>query len=60
MLAAVFQSEDVADEVECADLAAAIGEQLVASHRTRLDLVNVFGRFFFAVDLSFSFVREFV
>ena len=39
---AVLQAKDIADEVECADLAAAIGEQLVAPHRAFDHLVDIF------------------
>ena len=33
-------------------------EQLVAAYRTRLDLVHLFGEFFFAINLSAFFAGE--
>ena len=60
MLASVFQSEDVADEVKRADLAAAVRKQFVASHRADLDLIDVVRRLLFAVDFGALLVGEFV
>jgi hypothetical protein len=60
MFASVLQSEDVAGEVKRADLATAVRKQLVASHRARLDLIDVVRRLLFAVDFGSLFVSKFV
>jgi hypothetical protein len=44
--------------MEGADLAAAVGEQLVAAHRAGDDLVDIFGRLVLAVDLLVLAVGE--
>jgi hypothetical protein len=51
MRLAVLQPKYIAGQVKRADLAAAIGEQLVTSYRPLCDLINVFGRLLLAVDL---------
>jgi hypothetical protein len=60
VLAAIFQPEDVADQVERADLAPSVRKQFVASHRTSLDLIDIIRRLPFAVDLGPFSVRKFV
>jgi hypothetical protein len=50
---------NITDQVEGADLAAAIREEFVAANRTLNDLVNVVGRLGLAVNLSTSVVSEF-
>lgn len=45
--------KNITGEVECADLATSVGEQLVAAYRTRLDLMHLFGEFFFAINSAF-------
>jgi hypothetical protein len=60
MFVSVFQSENVAGEVERADLATAVRKQLVASHCTNLDLIDVVRGFLFAVDFSPLLVGKFV
>src|SRR5258708_5158284 len=44
VLASVLKPKDVAREVKGADLATSVRKQLVASHRTNLDLIDVFRR----------------
>src|SRR6516165_5585857 len=58
MSRAVLQAEDVADEVECADLAAAVREQLVTAHRAFHDLIHIFRGLCFAEDFSAAVVFE--
>ena len=53
-----FEAEDVAGQVECADLTPSVGEQLVAANRARNHLVNVFRRFILAVDFLILPVGE--
>ena len=55
----VLQPENVAGQVESADLAAAIGEELVAANRTVDDLVDVVGRLRLSVNLGTPVVFEF-
>ena len=58
MCGTVFEAKDIANQVEGADLAAAVGQELVAPNRTLHDLVDVVGRLGLAVDLSASIVLE--
>jgi len=60
VLAAVFQSKDIRGEVKGPDLATAVRKQLVASHRTNLDLIDVIRRLLFALDFGPFFVGKFV
>src|SRR3954447_501323 len=59
MNAAVFETEDVPSQMESADLASPVGQQLVASNRTVHDLVDVVRRLRFPVNLGASIVPEF-
>jgi hypothetical protein len=56
---AVLETEDVADKMESADLATAVGEQLVTPHGAFDDLIYVFRWLGFAKDLSASAISEF-
>ena len=53
-----FEAEHVAGKVEGADLAAAVGEKLVAAHGAGDDLIDVLGRLVLAIDLLFLAVGE--
>ena len=55
----VLQPENVASQVERADLAAAIGEELVGANRTARDLVDIVGRLRLSEDLGAFVVFEF-
>ena len=59
VLGTVFQTKNVAGQMEGADLAAAVGKELVAANRAFNDLVDVFGRLGLAVDFGTSVVFEF-
>ena len=54
----VLQPENVAGQVERADLAAAVGEELVAANRTVRDLVDIVGRLRLSEDLGALVVFE--
>ncbi|MHC2929281.1 hypothetical protein ACVJA9_004078 [Bradyrhizobium diazoefficiens] len=54
-----FEAEHVAGKMEGADLAAAVGEKLVAAHGPGDDLVDIFGRLVLAIDLLVLAVGEF-
>ncbi len=45
-----FEAENIARQMEGADLAASVGQQLVAANRARDHLVDVFRRLILAVD----------
>lgn len=55
----VLQPENVASQVERADLAAAVGEELVGANRTARDLVDIVGRLRLSEDLGAFIVFEF-
>ena len=55
----VLQPKNVARQMESADLAAAIGEELVAANRAVNDLVDIIGRLRLPKDLRAPFVFEF-
>ena len=55
----VFQTENIANQVESPDLAAAVGQELIAANRTLQDLVDVVRGLRFTVDLGASIVLEF-
>jgi hypothetical protein len=55
----VLQPKNVAGQVECADLAAAVGEELVGANRTVRDLVDIIGRLRLSKDLRSPVVFEF-
>ena len=55
----VLQPKNVAGQVEGADLAAAVGEELVAANRAVDDLVDIVGRLRLAKDLRAPVVFEF-
>ena len=59
MCGTVFEAKDIANQVEGADLAAAVGQELVAPNRTLHDLVDVVRWLGLAVDFSASIVLEF-
>lgn len=52
MRATTLQPKNITDQVKCTNLAPTIREQFVASNSARLDLINIFGRVFLAVNLS--------
>ena len=54
-----FEPEDVAGQMECADLAASVGKQLVGANRAADHLIDVFGRLILAVDFLILPVGEF-
>ena len=54
MLVAHLQAENVARQVECADLAAAVVQDLVGADRAADDLVEVLGRLVLAVDFDIA------
>ena len=54
----VFQAKDVAHQVKCADLAASVGEELVAPNRAVNDLVDIVGRLGLSVNLGAPGVFE--
>src|SRR5262245_77982 len=54
-----FEAEDVAGQMEGADLAAAVGEQLVGAHRAANHLVDIVGLLILAVDFLVLAVGEF-
>jgi hypothetical protein len=58
--ASVFQTEDISGKMKRTDLASAVRKQLVASHRSNLDLIDVVRRFLFAVDFGTFLVGKFV
>src|SRR3954452_15057474 len=60
MVGSDLEAEDVVGEVKGADLAAAVGEQLVAPYRAGYDLVDVIGRLLLAENLRALFVAEFI
>ncbi|MGY4344393.1 hypothetical protein ACVWXM_000857 [Bradyrhizobium sp. GM7.3] len=53
-----FEAEHVAGKVEGADLAAAVGEKLVAAHGAGDDLIDILGRLVLAIDFLFLAVGE--
>ena len=55
----VFKTENVANKVEGADLAATIGQELVAPYRALQDLVEIFGPLGLSVNLGAFIVFEF-
>ena len=59
VLGAVFQPKNVTGQMEGADLAAAVGKELVASNRAVDHLVDVLGRLGLAVNLGTSVIFEF-
>ena len=59
MGSAVFQAKDVADQVERADLTAAVREKLIAPNRAINDLVDIVGRLSLSEDLGALGVFEF-
>ena len=58
VLVADLEAEHVARQVERADLAAAVVEDLVGAHRAADDLVDVIGRLVLAVDLGVAGERH--
>ncbi len=56
---AVLESENVAGEVECANLPATVGEQFVTAYRPLDHLVEVFGRLSLAENLGTAPIFEF-
>src|SRR5208337_4814709 len=54
-----FKTENVAGEMEGADLAAAVAEEAIAADRAARDLVDVFGGFALAEDAFVAAVSEF-
>src|SRR6266446_2518688 len=54
-----FQSEDVARQMKCANLAASVGQKLVGTNRAADHLIDVFGRLILAVNLFLLPVGEF-
>src|SRR5262249_18589018 len=54
-----LQAEHVARQVEGADLAASVGEQLVAADRARNDLIDIFRRLVLTIDFLVLLVGEF-
>ena len=58
MVRAGYEAEDVAGQMEGADLAAAVGEQLVGTHRAADHLVDIFGLLVLAVDFLVLAIGE--
>src|SRR5579871_4480038 len=56
--AAILEAENIADQVECANLSPSIGQQLVAANRPVDDLIDVSGRFALAEDLAAAVIFE--
>ncbi len=59
MQGAGLQTEDVAGQMECIDLAPPVREQLVATYGTPKDLINILGRLIFTIDFGVFSIREF-
>jgi len=55
----VFQAEDVANQVKCANLSPAVREELVAPHRTLDHLIDIFRRFCLPEDFRAPIVSKF-
>ena len=58
VLGTVFQPKNVTGQMEGADLAAAVGEELVAANGAVDDLIDVVGRLGLAINLSASVIFE--
>jgi hypothetical protein len=54
----IFKAKNIANQVEGPDLAATVGQQLVAPNRTLYDLVDVVRWLRFAVDFPASIVLK--
>src|SRR3954451_541668 len=59
VLGTIFQTKNIAGQMEGADLAATVGEEFVAADRTVDDLVDVFSRLGLAVDFRASVILKF-